>query len=202
MKIAVLGSTNGTSLQGIIDACLTGILSDITIELVCSNKQDAYILTRASMQGIKAIYRDPTGISRKEYDKQLTKLFLEHDIDLILLIGYMKILSAEFVETWRNKVMNIHPSLLPAFAGKIDSNIHSQILKRGCAITGASLIFIDQGADTGPIISQKAVPVLDHDTVDTLKSRVQSAEQELLIQALLDYSQDKIKVRGNKVLIL
>ena len=103
-------------------------------------------------------------------------------------------MSEQFVERWKNQVMNIHPSLLPAYTGGMDRNVHAEVLARGCKLTGVSLIFIDQGADTGPIIMQKAVPVLDGDTVDTLKTRVQGVEQEMLIEALGLYRDGKINV--------
>ena len=200
MKIAVFGSTRGTDLQSIIDAVAKETLTGVTVSFVLSNKKDAYILERARCNDIKAIFLDPKGISRLEYDRCLTTLLEEHEVDLILLIGYMKLLSEEFVDCWKNKVMNIHPSLLPAYAGGMDCNVHEQVLNRGCKLTGASLIFIDKGADTGPIIMQKAVPILENDTIDTLKDRVQDAEQEILIKALEMYRDNKIQVINNKVL--
>ena len=110
-------------------------------------------------------------------------------------------MSEQFVKRWKDQVMNIHPSLLPAYTGGMDRNVHAEVLARGCKLTVASLIFIDQGVDTGPIIMQKAVPVLNDDTVDTLKARVQGVEQELLVEAIGLYRDDKICVKDNKVTI-
>ncbi len=194
MKIAVFGSTRGTDLQGIIDAINNGTLPDVSIQFVLSNKEDSGILERAQRNNLQAIFLDPKGLSRVEYDRQITDLLEEYNVDLVLLIGYMKLMSEQFVERWKNQVMNIHPSLLPAYTGGMDRNVHAEVLARGCKLTGVSLIFIDQGADTGPIIMQKAVPVLDGDTVDTLKTRVQGVEQEMLIEALGLYRDGKINV--------
>lgn len=204
MKIAVLGSTRGSDLQAILDSLENDKddrLQDIQIEFVLSNRQDALILERARKHGIKAIFLDPRGKKRPEYDAEVTTLLEEHQVDLVLLIGYMKLMSKEFVQRWWNKVMNIHPSLLPAFAGGMDLNVHEAVLERGCKVTGASLIFIDEGADTGPIISQGVVGVETQDTPDTLKAKVQALEGELLIEALAKYRDNKIQVIGTKVIM-
>jgi len=123
-------------------------------------------------------------------------------IDLVLLIGYMKLMSDEFVDKWRNKVMNIHPSLLPMFAGGMDKNVHQAVLDCGCKVSGCSLIFIDEGADTGPVILQKVVSVSEDETVDTLKQKVQQAEQETIIKGIELFRDGKLKVDGRKVKIL
>ena len=202
MKIAILGSTRGTDLEGIIDAIQSGTLRGVDIQFVLSNKKDAYILERARSHNIPALFLDPTGLKRTEYDSKLSDLLEASGVELILLIGYMKILSNAFVERWKNKVMNIHPSLLPAYTGGMDRNVHAEVLARGCKLTGASLIFIDQGADTGPIIMQRSVPVLDDDDVDSLKHRVQLVEQEILIEVLALYRDGRVKVIDDKVKIL
>lgn len=201
MKIAVLGSTRGTDLQAIIDEIESGKLFGVEISLVLSNKKNAYILERARKHNLTAIFLDPKGKKRKDYDLEVTKLLEDYNIDLILLIGYMKLMTNEFVDKYRNRVMNIHPSLLPAFAGGMDLNVHEAVLKRGCKITGASLIFIDEGADTGPIISQRIVPVLEDDTLDTLKNKVQTIEQQLLIEAIGLFRDNRIVVEDNRVII-
>jgi phosphoribosylglycinamide formyltransferase-1 len=200
LKIAILGSTRGTDLQAVIDAIESGVLNDVEISFVLSNKEDAFILERA--KDYNPIFLDPKGKTREEYDDEVSKLLEEHNVELILLIGYMKLMSNGFVDKWRNKVMNIHPSLLPAFAGGMDKNVHEEVLKSGCKETGASLIFIDEGADTGPIILQKAVPVADGETVDSLKEKVQKAEQEIIIKGIELFRDGKIKVEGNIVNIL
>src|SRR3989338_11233066 len=147
LNIAVLGSTKGTDLQAVIDDIESKKLA-AKISFVLSNKKDSYILERAKKHNLNAIFLDPKAKTTLEYDDEITKLLESNKVDLILLIGYMKLMSHGFVDQWRNKVMNIHPSLLPAFAGGMDKNVHKAVLERGCKITGASLIFIDEGADT------------------------------------------------------
>jgi len=201
LKIAVLGSTRGTDLQAVIDAIKSSQLKDVEISFVLSNKQDAYILERARNHNIKAIFLDPKGKQREEYDKEVDKLLEKHNIGLVLLIGYMKLMSSEFVQKWLNKVMNIHPSLLPKYAGGMDKGVHETVLENKDKITGASLIFIDEGADTGPIILQKEVKVEEGETVDSLKEKVQKAEQEIIIKSIELFRDGKIKVQGHKVTI-
>ena len=200
MKIAILGSTRGTDMQAIIDE-LNDRLHDVEIAFVLSNKRDAYILERAKNHTIKHIYLDGTNYSRENYDKLITMLLEQYTVKLIVLIGYMRLMSDSFVDRWCNKVMNIHPSLLPAYAGGMDRNVHDEVLKRGCKVTGASLIFIDKGADTGPIIDQRTCVVKSDDTVDTLKERVQGLEKEMIVDAIALYRDGKITVDGNIVKI-
>jgi len=199
LKIAVLGSTKGTDLQAIIDAIENGTLKNISISFVLSNVRDAFILKRAEKHNIKAIFLDSKGKKRDEFDSEIDQLLEKNGVELVLLIGYMKLISKDFVEKWGNKTMNIHPSLLPMFAGGMDLNVHEAVLARGCKKSGCTLMFIDEGADTGPIIMQKVVDVLDNDTSDSLKERVQKAEQELLIKGLEKYRDGNIKIKGNKV---
>ncbi len=180
MKIAILGSTRGTSFQAILDA----YLPNIEICFVLSNKKDAYILERAEQHGISSIFLDPTGKTREEFDDCVTLLLERCQVDMVLLIGYMRLMSEKFVDRWLNKVVNIHPSLLPAFAGGMDRNVHDEVLKRGCKVSGASLIFIDHGADTGPIIMQRVCQVDDGETVDSLRNKVQRLEGQMLVDFL------------------
>lgn len=200
IKLAILASTKGTDMQAIIDAIEAKKLN-AEIAVVISNKKDAYALERAKKHNIKAIFLDPKGKEKEEYGREIDKILQEEKVDLVLLIGYMKLIGPWFVNKWLNKVMNIHPSLLPAFAGGMDLDVHAEVLKRGCKITGCSLIFIDEGADTGPIILQKAVEVKDNDTKETLKKRVQKAEQKILLEGIKLFAEGKIKVEGKKVII-
>ncbi|MFH2028852.1 MAG: phosphoribosylglycinamide formyltransferase [Nanoarchaeota archaeon] len=202
LKIAVLGSTKGTDLQAVIDAIESEHLRGTEIAFVLSNKEDAIILERAKKHNLKAIFLDPKNTNREQYDKHLDKLLKEHDVDLVLLIGYMKLMSGWFVDKWKNKVMNIHPSLLPSFAGGMDRNVHEDVLKYGCKITGCSLIFIDEGADTGPIILQKAINISEDETINSLKEKVQEAEQEVIIRGIELYRDRKLKIEGRIVHIL
>ncbi len=201
MKVAILGSTRGTDMIGIMDAIQNGTLTDIDIAFVLSNKEDAYILERAKQYNLETIFLSSKGKKSEEYDDEITALLEAHKVELVLLIGYMKLMSNKFVDRWSNKVMNIHPSLLPAFAGGMDRNVHADVLARGCKVTGASLIFIDQRADTGPIISQRVVAVEDNDDVDSLKAKVQNLEQEMLVEAIAQFRDGQIHIKGNKVTI-
>jgi phosphoribosylglycinamide formyltransferase-1 len=202
IRLAVLGSTRGTDLQAIIDAIKSGFLK---AEVVCviSDRRDAYILERAKQHGIEALFINPKGLAREEYDKLIMdEIEKRSPVDLILLIGYMRILSNQFVRKYRWRIINIHPSLLPAFAGGMDLNVHKAVLNYGVKVTGCTLHFVDEGVDTGPIILQKPVMVDDGDTPETLKAKVQRAEQEVLIEAIKLFQQGLIKVEGRRVKIL
>lgn len=185
LKIAVLGSTNGTDLQALID-------NKIPIEIVISNKSKAGILERAEKAGYPVLFISAKDKTREEFDQEVMEILKAKQIDLILLIGYMRYLSAEFVNKYQNKIMNIHPSLLPAFAGGMDKNVHEEVLKSGVKKTGCTLHFVDEGADTGPIILQKEVAIAEDETVDSLKIKVQKAEQEIILQGIELFKQGKI----------
>lgn len=198
INIGVLASTKASDLQGVIDAIKAKKL-DAKISVLISNKKDAYCRERARKHNIKAIFIDGKGKKREEFDKEVAKVLEENKVELILLIGYMRYLSKWFVNKYRNKIMNIHPSLLPAFAGGMDLNVHEEILKHGCKVTGCTLHFVDEGQDTGPIIAQKAIPVLEKDTADTLKEKVQKLEQECIIDGIRKFADGKLKVKGRVV---
>lgn len=202
INIAVMGSTKGTDLQPIIDAVESKKLTDVQISVVISNKKDAYILERAKKHGLEAVFIDSKDKSREDFDNEVDKILQEKKIGLVLLIGYMKIMSPGFVQKWLNKVMNIHPSLLPAFASGMDLNVHEEILKRGCKLSGCSLIFIDEGADTGPIIIQKVCEIDNDETPDTLKAKVQKLEGDALIEGIELFRDGKLKVEGSIVKVL
>ncbi|MEM3541787.1 MAG: phosphoribosylglycinamide formyltransferase [Candidatus Methanomethylicia archaeon] len=202
LRIGVLGSTRGTDLEGIFKAIEDGRLRDVEVVCVISNKRDAYILERARQRGVEAIFIDPKGKDRETYDREVAAELDKRGVDLILLIGYMRILSPWFVNKYRWKIMNIHPSLLPAFAGGMDLEVHKAVLDYGVKVTGCTLHFVDEGVDTGPIILQKAVPVEEDDTPDTLKPKVQKAEQEIIIEAIKLFQEGRLKVEGRRVRIL
>lgn len=202
IRLVVLGSTRGTDLQAIIDAIKSGVLN---AEVVCviSDKKDAYIIERARQHGIESLFISPKGLTREEYDKLIMdEIEKRSPVDLILLIGYMRILSSQFVRKYKWRIINIHPSLLPAFAGGMDLDVHRAVLNYGVKITGCTLHFVDEGVDTGPIILQKPVVVDDDDTPETLKAKVQKAEQEVLIEAIKLFQQGLIRIEGRRVRIL
>jgi len=202
INMAVLGSTNGTDLQAVIDAIKKGELEEANLKIVISNKEDAYILERAKQAGFPTLFIDSKNKSREEFDQELIEVFKKNQIDLVLLIGYMKYLSKEFVERYRSRIMNIHPSLLPAFAGGMDKNVHQEILDHGSKVTGCTLHFVDEGADTGPIILQQAVEIKENETIDSLKEKVQKLEQQIILKAIKLFAQGKLKIEGRKVKIL
>ena len=201
MNIGVLGSTRGTDLQAVIDAIEAKKLN-AKISVVVSNKEDAYILERAKKHDIKAVFVDAKGMEREHFDREVSNELEKHDVDLILLIGYMRITSPWFVRKYKNKIMNIHPSLLPAFAGGMDRDVHAEVLKAGVKETGCTLHFVTEDVDSGPIIMQKKVKVEKNETVGSLKEKVQKAEQEIIVKALKFYGQGKIKVKDEKVTIM
>ena len=200
MDIGVLGSTRGTDLQSVIDAIGSKQLSS-KISVVISNKEDAYILERAKKHNIEAVFIDSKGKEREEFDREVNSTLERYNVDLILSIGYMRILSPWFVNKWKNKIMNIHPSLLPAFAGGMDKDVHAKVLKSGVKETGCTLHFVAEDVDAGPIIMQKKVEIDKNETVDSLKEKVQKAEQEVVVKALKLYEAGKVKIEEGKVKI-
>jgi phosphoribosylglycinamide formyltransferase 1 len=179
-RIAVLASTNGTDLQAIIDEMKAGQMPGIELACVISNKESAYALERAKEQGYEAIYIDPANKTRKEFDIEMAKTLEKHEVDLVVLIGYMRILSEEFVKRFQNKIINVHPALIPKFCGPnfFGASVHEEVLKAGETETGMTIHYVDEGCDTGEIILQKTCPVTADDTPDTLKDKVQTLEKK------------------------
>jgi phosphoribosylglycinamide formyltransferase 1 len=201
LKIAVLGSTKGTDLQAIIDAIDTGKLIDVEISIVISNKEEAYILQRAEQYDIPALFISGKDRTREEFDTEVMRILDEKGIGLVLLIGYMRFISKGFVDKWSNKIMNVHPSLLPKYAGGMDKGVHETILAAGEKETGCTIHFVDEGADTGPIIIQKKCDIEFGETIDTLKEKVQKLEGIAFIEVIELFRDGKIKVIDNKVII-
>ena len=206
MRLAILGSTRGTDAECILQSIQDGTLQGVSVECIISNRSEAPILERGRRHGIPTLFMSAKRldnemlVTREEYDYNLDLTLLKYRIDYILLVGWMRILSPWFVQKWENRILNIHPSLLPAYAGEMDLNVHRAVLERGCKITGATLMFIDEGADTGPIIDQKTVRVLDDDDCESLKEKVQKAEQQLFLENLPLLRDGKIVVKNNKVM--
>jgi phosphoribosylglycinamide formyltransferase-1 len=202
IKIGVLGSGKGSDLPSIVGSIEKGELKGLAeIVAVISDKEDSGILHRAKKYEIENYYLNPSGIERIDYDKKIAEIFENKGVQLITLVGYMKLLSKDFVENYRNRIMNIHPSLLPSFPG-IDLGVHKQVLDSGCKVSGCTLFFVDERKDTGPIIMQKAVPVYDNDDVEKLKERVQWAEQKVYPQGIRLYALGRLKIEGKKVIII
>ena len=183
LKVGVLGSTRGTALQGILDAVATCTL-DVEIVLVASDKQTAPILERAANYGVRAKFLDPSGLNREAYDDKMTEALQEAGAELVLFIGYMRIVSAKFVETWRGRLLNVHPSLLPAFGGLMNQRVHEAVLAAGVSETGCTIHQVTEEVDGGPIVLQRHCPVLPGDTPEILKDRVQALEQAAFVDVL------------------
>ena len=195
--IAVLASGNGSNLQAIIDAVESKRLA---VPKWCWSKdKDAYALSRAQKHGIENKFINPKlYASRQEYDHALLACLQEQKIDLVVLAGYMRLLSPEFVTAYRNRIMNIHPALLPAFPG---TKGIAGALEYGVKITGCTVHFVDEGMDTGPIILQEAVVVKDDDTVESLRARIQNVEHRLYPKAIDLWVRGKITIQGRRCFI-
>jgi len=196
MKIGVLGSTSGTDLGGIFEAMDSGELRGIEVAIVISNKSDAFILERARKRGIKANYIDTADLSREDFDRRADALLSEAGVELVLLIGYMRYMSPWFVKKWQSRCLNVHPSLLPKFAGGMDLNVHQAVLDAHEAETGATIHFVDEGADSGPIVWQGSVAIAPGETAETLKPKVQALEIKGFIEVLRKAAAGKLVMPG------
>ncbi len=183
IRLGVLGSTNGTDLQAILDAVSAGEL-DADVAVVISNRTGAYILERAEINNVPAFFISRKGKKREEFDGEITAVLKEHSVDLVLLIGFMRILSPEFCRVWQDRILNVHPSLLPKYAGGMDINVHEEVLKNKDTETGCTIHFVNDVVDAGPILIQKKCNVDPDDTVDSLKTKVQTLEGEAFIEAI------------------
>ena len=183
LKLAVLGSTRGTDLDAIVSAIDEGI-PNATIKLVISNKENAYILKRAEKNDIKSMFLSDNSVTREEYGNLLNKIFIDNNVDIVLLIGFMRILSKSFCKKWDNKILNVHPSLLPKYAGGINNNVHRDVLKNKDSETGCTIHYVTANVDSGPILIQKKCEVQPGDTIESLKDRVQHLEGQAFIEAL------------------
>lgn len=203
LNIAVFVSGGGTNLQAIIDNIEDGSISKAKIALVISNKADAYALERAKKHNIKTKV-----ISKKDFDDRIDyinaqlDILEEYKIDLIVLAGYLSIVPELIIKKYSNKIINVHPSLIPAFSGKgyYGLKVHEEVLKRGCKLTGATVHFVDEGTDTGPIIMQKSVGVEVEDTAESLQKRVMEKAEWIILPKTIDLiSNNMIVTIDNKV---
>ena len=198
MKLAVLASGYGSNLQAIIDATKRGVI-DGRVVLVISDQRDAYALKRADKHPIESHYLNATNYAcREDYDSAVIVLLKDRGIDLVVLAGYMRLLSPVFIDAFPGRIMNIHPSLLPSFPGLGGVG---QALKYGVKVSGCTVHFVDENLDTGPIILQEAVPVYDDDTEESLHQRIHSVEHRLYPKAIQLFVQGKISIEGRKCII-
>ncbi|MBQ8417665.1 MAG: phosphoribosylglycinamide formyltransferase [Phascolarctobacterium sp.] len=195
-KAGVLVSGRGSNLQAILDRIADGYLP-LEISVVISDKADAYALERAANVGIKTVVvARKECASKEEFEEKIHAALVEAGCELVILAGFMRILSGSFVSKWQHKIINIHPALLPSFPG-LDGQ--GQALDYGVKFTGCTVHFVDEGTDTGPIILQKVVPVLDDDTHDTLAARILEQEHKAMPEALKLWAEGKLVIEGRKV---
>ena len=194
VKIGVLISGGGTNLQAIIDGCENKSING-EVKVVISNKEEVYGLERARNHKI-------TAICEKDENK-IIEILKENEVELVILAGYLKIVSPKLVNEYRNKIINIHPSLIPAFCGKgyYGEKVHQGVIDYGAKVTGATVHFVDEGADTGPIIIQKTVEVKQDDDAKKLAERVLEVEHEILTKSISMFCENKLTVNGRRVYI-
>lgn len=198
LKIAVLVSGGGTNLQAIIDRVKDGTITDAEIDVVISNNKGAYALERAEKAGIDALVISPKDFEdRAQFNQALLSELKARNIDLVVLAGYLVVVPETVISEFRNRIINIHPSLIPSFCGKgyYGLKVHEAVLSRGVKVTGATVHFVDEGTDTGPIILQKAVEVKQSDTPEVLQRRVmEEAEWVILPRAIAMIAKGQISV--------
>jgi phosphoribosylglycinamide formyltransferase-1 len=198
INLGVLASGRGSNLQAILDATIARKL-DARVAVVVSDKKEAQALERARQHSVPAIHLSPKDYPSKEsYDQATVKIFQEYAVELVILAGYMRILTSALINPYRNRVMNIHPSLLPAFPGL---HAQRQALDHGVKVSGATVHFVDEQVDHGPIIVQAAVPVLETDTEETLSARILEQEHRIYPLAIQWFAEGRLKIIGRRVMI-
>ena len=206
LRVGVLVSGGGTNLQAIIDAMDNGTITNAKIEVVISNNPNAYALERAKKHNIKALCISPKSYeNRAAFNADFLEKLNEYKVDLVVLAGFLVVIPPEMIAQYRNRIINIHPSLIPSFCGTgfYGLKVHEGALSRGVKVTGATVHFVDEGTDTGPIILQKAVAVEEDDTPEILQRRVmEQAEWKIMPQAIDLIANGRVKVEDGKVKIL
>lgn len=202
VRVAVLASGRGSNLQAVIDAIEAGHVG-ARIVAVLSNKQDAHALERARKHGLTDLFLDAKPFagrpdSREAYDHLVLETLRRYDVELVLLAGYMKIVTPVLVKAYENRMMNIHPSLLPSFPGL---DVQKKAIEWGCKVAGCTVHFVTEGVDEGPIILQAAVPILDHDTPETLAARILVQEHNIYPRAVQLFAEGRLRVEGRRVFI-
>jgi len=195
LRVGVLASGGGTDLQSIIDASEKGMINT-EVAVVISDNKDAFCLKRAEKHKIPSFFVDPEGLSHEEHDSKVDEILRKHDVGLIVGAGYMKILTKDFVKKWYEKLINIHPALLPSFKGV---NGQGDALDYGAKITGCTTHFMDEHMDHGPIILQAAVKVLSDDDRDKLAARILEVEHQILPRTIDLFEKDCLKIKGRIV---
>lgn len=205
LKIAVLVSGGGTNLQAIIDKIAEGVITNTEIAVVISNNKNAYALERAKQAGIEAVCVSPKDYeNREQFKQEFLKTLDSYQVDLVVLAGFLVVIPPAMIQKYENRIINIHPSLIPSFCGTgyYGLKVHEGALARGVKVTGATVHFVDEGTDTGPIILQKAVEVQNGDTPEILQRRVmEQAEWEILPRAIHLIANGKVTVKDKKAVV-
>ncbi len=198
-KIAVLVSGRGSNLQAIIDNIEKGALS-VELAVVISDQPDAYALERAKKHSIPAVHVNTKGFKGKRsmYDALLVKELQKRDVDLVCLAGFMRIISHVLIKAFPNRILNIHPSLLPSFPGL---HVQKKAIDHGAKFSGCTVHFVDEDMDTGPIIIQAVVPILDNDTEDSLSERILKQEHKIYSRAIQLFAEGRLKIAGRRVFL-
>jgi phosphoribosylglycinamide formyltransferase-1 len=196
-RIGVLVSGRGSNLQALLDAADEGALGG-AVAVVVSNVESAFALERARRAGVPALFRDHRGRAREEFDREIGALLREHEVDLVCLAGFMRRLTAAFLERFPGGVLNVHPSLLPAFPGL---EAPRQALAYGAKVSGATVHLVDEGLDSGPVVLQEAVPVRDHDTVESLSARILEVEHRLYPRAVRAVLSGRYHLAGRRFIL-
>ena len=199
LRIGVLVSGRGSNLQAIIDNIAQGSLS-AELAVVISDQPDAYALERAKKNGIPAVHVSAKGYKgkRDEYDALLVNELQKHNVELVVLAGFMRIITPILLKAFPNRVMNIHPALLPSFPGL---HVQKAAIEHGAKFSGCTVHFVDEGMDTGPIIIQAVVPILDNDTEDTLSARILKQEHKIYSRAIQLYAAGLLRIEGRRVVV-
>ena len=198
MKVGVMASGRGSNFQAIIDAGLRGETPDVEISQLVVNKPQAYAIERAKKNSIPYEIVDSETMTRDEFDKEVMKIFEKRKIQIIVLAGFMRILTPPFIDKYKNKILNIHPSLLPAFPG---AHAHRDAIAYGAKISGCTVHFVDEGVDSGPIIMQTSVEIRKNETEDSLSEKILVHEHRMLPKALQLLCSGKVVLDGRKVTI-
>lgn len=203
IRIGVLASGGGTNLQAIIDACERGEI-DGDVVVVISNVEDAYALERARKHRIPAFAFPHKGMTREEHEKDIIECLDQHQVDLVVLAGYLRMLTPQMFRKYGGRMMNTHPALLPSFGGKgmHGLHVHQAVISYGCKVSGCTIHFVTEEVDGGQIILQKSVPVHEDDTPETLQERVLKEEHKLLPRAIQLFAQGKLKIEGRRCRVL
>lgn len=199
INIAILASGNGSNFEAIVNAAKRGRIK-ASVKVLITDKEKAFVRTRAKRNKIKDIFIDPSNFkSRTEFDREITRILKKEKIELVILAGFMRILSAEFVKKFKNRILNIHPALLPAFRGE---NAIERALKHGCKVTGVTVHLIDEKVDNGPIILQQAVKIERGETLKNLEKKVHNLEHKLYPLAVKLFVKRRVRIRNRNVEII